>query len=118
MQNSFNAQANLFAAIALLEGRGADLLPDTRIKKAKSHLKRIRNSSYLYPLSLIVLGIIKYDCYFAHGEEDGEDSSLSFTEIKNKIIGTNIDFTEHSFLRYVTASKKALLALGIYDYSN
>ena len=100
---------NLLGALSLLRGMGADKHRAVSITRAEKHLSIVCYSTKYRPTALAILGIIKYDSYYAHGLDEG---SPSMEEIRREL-QTYSNQVDTSFFNLIKASEAALAYLDL-----
>lgn len=101
---------HLLMAISILEMKGANKFGTSTIKRVESHLRESMNIPKFRFVSLIILGLIKYDHYEANGRYQ---DSPSVREIKREIIGVSLSELELNFVNMINASPEAFEYLEI-----
>jgi len=112
-QNSDAYIFQLFSAIAMLKGKGADTFSTSLIQRVEKHLESAGKDKNLKHTALVVLGIIKHDHYFINGLYQGEPSLV---EIKKSIGDLKLDTIDLSLIELVKTDQITYKALGIQNF--
>lgn len=78
-----NPEANLFCAIALLNGEGADRLSPQNLAQVEACLKKSAQSNKTAAGAWVIWGTVRYDYYFLNSRSMGNPS---LNEIKQRLV--------------------------------
>jgi len=95
---------HLLTAISILEMKGANNFGTSTVKRVESHLRESMNIPKFRFVSLIIMGLIKYDHYEINGRYQ---DFPSVREIKREIMGVSLSELELNFVNMIKASPDA-----------
>lgn len=113
LENDPNAPlVHLLIAISILEMKGANKFGTSTVRRVESHLKESMNIPKFRFVSLIILGLIKYDHYEINGRYQ---DFPSVREIKGEIKGVSLSESELNLVNMINASPEAFEYFGILN---
>jgi hypothetical protein len=110
VDDAAHPEANLLAAVALMQGQGADRLRDNALRRVERHLKRAAAHPTMAATALAISGIVKYDHYIVHGLFEGEPSFKDIVHRLSEIGPSNIN---HDLMNHVKSSGGVRQRLGL-----
>lgn len=82
-----NPEANLFCAISLLNGEGADRLTPQKLARVEACLEKSTQSTKTAVNAWVIWGIVRYDYYFLNSRSMGKPG---LNEIKQRLVEESV----------------------------